>query len=119
MSDLLSELNIKHQQYGRDLHSQPISNRQYIVQDIGDILSSYYHVARKRFVDNICKQATDYFLVNGPDTPLTVFSPNLVSKMSDKELQQIAGEEERVKNQREQINKDIANLEKIIDILSN
>lgn len=95
-----------------------MSNQQYIVQDIGDILSSYYKVARKRFVDNICQQATHYFLVNGPNTPLTVFSPNLVSLMTDKQLEEIAGEEDRVKKQRDKLNRDIANLEKIRNILS-
>lgn len=119
MSDLLSELKIKHEQYGRDLHSPPISNREHILQEISDILSAYYKVASERFIDNICHQATDYFLINGPDTPLSVFSANNVTQISDKKLKEIAGEEERVKRNREKLSRDITNLEKIKDILSN
>lgn len=35
----------------------------HTVQDIHGILESYYKVARKRFVDNVCMQAVDYYLV--------------------------------------------------------
>jgi hypothetical protein len=48
--------------------SNPMSNTEYIVQDLHDILFSYYKVARKRFVDSICVKAADHFLVNGPKT---------------------------------------------------
>jgi hypothetical protein len=34
-----------------------MSNIAHIVQDLSDILRSYYKVARKRFVDNVCMQA--------------------------------------------------------------
>ncbi|KAB8077608.1 hypothetical protein BDV29DRAFT_153477 [Aspergillus leporis] len=38
-------------------HQQHMSNITHIVQDLSDILRSYYKVARKRFVDNVCMQA--------------------------------------------------------------
>ncbi|KAL2782703.1 hypothetical protein BJX66DRAFT_350552 [Aspergillus keveii] len=39
-----------------------MSNMQQTVQDIHDILKSYYKVARKRFIDNLCMQAADFYL---------------------------------------------------------
>ena len=41
-------------------HHQNMSNAEHVVQDLQDILESYYKVARKRFVDNVCMQATGY-----------------------------------------------------------
>jgi hypothetical protein len=52
-----------------------IGNLQHTVQDIHDILKACYTVARKWFVNNVCVQGTDYYLVSGPETPLRVFSP--------------------------------------------
>lgn len=60
-------------------NSHPMSNTERVVQDLHDILYSYYKVARKRFVDSVCMQAADHFLINGPDTPLALFSPKFVS----------------------------------------
>ena len=46
------------------------SNLKHTVDDLHDILHSYYKVARKRFVDIVCMQAADYFLVTGHDAPI-------------------------------------------------
>lgn len=53
----------------------PLSNMEHTLRDIHDILKSYYKVARKRFVDNVCIRGTDCHLTTGPDTPLRIFSP--------------------------------------------
>jgi hypothetical protein len=45
-------------------HQRHMSNIEHAVQDLHDILRSYYKVARKRFVDNICMQAAGYLLIN-------------------------------------------------------
>ena len=52
-------------------------------------------------------QAVDYFLVNGPDTPLRLFSPTFVTNMTDAALQEVAGEELRVKRQRDDLEREI------------
>lgn len=91
-------------------HTHSMSNTDHVVQDIHDILSSYYKVARKRFVDNVIKQATDHFLVNGPQTPLKLFSSIFVSKLSPEELEHIAGEAPRMKRERARVTKEIASL---------
>jgi hypothetical protein len=46
-----------------------MSNVDHTVQDIHDILESYYNVARKRVVDKVNMQAVDYHLVLGPGAP--------------------------------------------------
>jgi hypothetical protein len=46
--------------------THPVSNTEHIIQDIHDILYSYYKVARKRFADNVVNQAIDHFLLTGP-----------------------------------------------------
>jgi hypothetical protein len=43
-----------------------MSNTKHIIQDIHDILHSYYKVVRKRFADNVVNQAIDHFLLTGP-----------------------------------------------------
>lgn len=59
-----------------------IGNPKHTVQDIHNILKAYYRVAKKRFMDNVCMQATDYYLVCGPETPLKVFSPSFVGNLT-------------------------------------
>ncbi|PYH80583.1 dynamin [Aspergillus uvarum CBS 121591] len=69
------------------------NNLQHTVEDIHDILKSYYKVARKRFIDNVCMQAADFYLVTGPEAPLNLFSPSWVYTLSPEQLENIAGEE--------------------------
>ncbi|KAE8376986.1 P-loop containing nucleoside triphosphate hydrolase protein [Aspergillus bertholletiae] len=88
-----------------------MSNSEYTVQDIHDILKSYYKVARKRFVDNICIQAADYYLVTGPETPIKLFSSSLVNKMQRDKLNDIAGEDASTVRQRINLKKAIRELE--------
>ncbi|KAF2180842.1 hypothetical protein K469DRAFT_794015 [Zopfia rhizophila CBS 207.26] len=73
-------------------HVAGISNLKYIVQDIHDIFKANYTVVRKRFVDNVCMQATDYHLVSGPETALKLFSPTLVGNLMPGQLEVIAAE---------------------------
>ncbi|BAE58758.1 unnamed protein product [Aspergillus oryzae RIB40] len=88
-----------------------MSNTEYTVHDIHDILESYYKVARKRFVDNICMQAADYHLVTGPETPFKLFSSSLVNRLSRDELKDIAGEDASTVRQRINLKKTIRELE--------
>lgn len=95
----------------------PMSNLNHIVRDIHDILESYYKVARKRFVDPVCMQATDYYLLTGEDSPLKVFSPLFISKLSSDQLEMIAGEDIVTKRKRKRLKKEIADLEARKNIL--
>lgn len=88
-----------------------MSNVEHIVLEIHDILKSYYKVARKRFTDDICKQAADYFLVTGPESPLKLFSPSFVNDLSENQLEVIAGEDASLKRRRAALEKEIRNLD--------
>jgi Dynamin GTPase effector domain len=88
-----------------------MSNTQHVVQEIHDILESYYKIARKRFIDNLCMQATDYNLVTGPDSPLKLFSPEFVAMLSEEQLIEIAGEDPTLQRKRAALTKKISDLE--------
>ena len=73
--------------------SIPMGNTEHTVEDIHAILKSYYKVARKRFVDVVCMQAADHFLVTGSESPLRLFTPSFVHQLSPEILNTVAGEE--------------------------
>ena len=87
------------------------SNLDHVIQDLHDILKSYYKVARKRFVDVLCMQAADYHLVTGPDAPARVFTPAFVSGLSAEQLEAIAGEEMGSRKKRVRLLREMGNLE--------
>lgn len=90
---------------------QNMSNVDHVVREIHDILEAYYKVARKRFVDNLCMQAADYYLVTGPNTPLKFFSPTFVNRLTAEQLEDIAGEDASTKRKRAALEKEIGDLE--------
>lgn len=100
------------------VQTHSMSNVEHVVQEVHDILKSYYKVARKRFVDNLIMQAADYHLVTGPFSPLRLFSPSFVSELSDEQLLEIAGEDAVLRSKRAALNKEIADLEAGRKILS-
>jgi len=123
MQTLMSGMSIDGGTHGKVVRlqdmtrSHPMSNAEHVVQDIHDILFSYYKVARKRFVDSVCMQAGDHYLVNGPETPLTLFSPMFVSRLNSEQLETIAGEDHGTRRTRERLKRDIASLEEAKKIL--
>lgn len=88
-----------------------LTNRDYMVQQVHDILRSYYRVAQARFIDNVCMQSANYFLLNGPDSPMKLLSPTFVYRLSDQELEDIAGEDPVIHRQRLQLSKEIDELD--------
>jgi len=88
------------------------ANSEYTAYDLHDILRSYYKVARKRFVDNICVQVGDRYLVTGPDTSIKVFSPSFVSGLTDDQMDTIAGESASTRRKRADLRREIESLEK-------
>ncbi|KAJ5978144.1 hypothetical protein N7501_001486 [Penicillium viridicatum] len=69
----------------------PMNNTQQTVRYIHDNLAAYYAVASKRFVDNICMQATGYCLLTGPCKRLGLFSTPFVADLAEDQLVYIAG----------------------------
>ena len=100
------------------LKTRSMSNTHHVVQEVHDILKSYYKVARKRFVDNLCIQAANYHLVTGPNSPLKLFGPSFVAKLTEPQLKEIAGEDAPVRRKRESLVKKIAGLEAGKKVLS-
>ena len=88
-----------------------MSNENHVILTIHDILKSYYKVARKRFVDNVCMQATDHYLVTGPKNPLKLLSPAYVQDLTVEQLEDIAGEDVNLKRKRKQLIREISDLE--------
>ncbi|KAI0126991.1 vacuolar sorting protein VPS1, dynamin [Xylariales sp. AK1849] len=93
-----------------DILGVVMSNDDHTIQDLHDTLKSYYKVARKRFVDAICLQVVDHFLVSGITSPLWVFSPHFIGKMSDAELQLIAGDEDEIVSRRNMLETELGSL---------
>jgi len=103
----------------KDILEAVMSNDDHMIKDLHDTLESYYKVARKRFVDGVCLQAVDHFLVSGKSSPVWIFSPHFISKMSDAELHQIAGDEDETIRRRNMLETELGNLkagERILEI---
>ncbi|KAF2105170.1 P-loop containing nucleoside triphosphate hydrolase protein [Lophiotrema nucula] len=92
-------------------------NTQQVREDILDVLTSYYKVSRKRFVDNVCTQVIGHFLLEGDESPLKIFSSELVMGLKDDELDLIAGEDMETRNQRSTLESDIRDLEAAMKVL--
>lgn len=93
-----------------DILGAVMSNNDHMIQDLHDTLKSYYKVARKRFVDAVCLQAVDHYLVSGKRSPLWIFSPHFIGEMSDTELHQIAGDEDETIRRRNTLETELDSL---------
>jgi hypothetical protein len=92
-------------------------NMQQVREDILDVLSSYYKISRKRFVDVICRQAIGHFLLEGEESPLRVFSPKLVFGLGAEQLEVIAGEDAGTRDRRAMLGLEIKSLEAAMKLL--
>ncbi|RTE68288.1 hypothetical protein BHE90_017335 [Fusarium euwallaceae] len=86
-------------------------------RNIHDVLHTFYDFARTRFVDVICQQVIDHFLLYSRNGPLTVLSEELILHMTPENLETIAGEEMCSRDRREKLTLDIANLREALKIL--
>ncbi|KAK0668272.1 P-loop containing nucleoside triphosphate hydrolase protein [Cercophora samala] len=93
------------------------SNIQDVAEQLHDGLSSYYEVARKRFVDNVCTQVVQSHLLFGPNTPLRVFTQDWVIGLGAEQLDAIAGESSSVKEHRANLARKIKDLKEAKKIL--
>ncbi|RCI14100.1 hypothetical protein L249_8074 [Ophiocordyceps polyrhachis-furcata BCC 54312] len=94
-----------------------MSNKDQVCEDILDTLASYYKVSRKRFVDVICQQVISHFLLNGRDSPLNLFCPDLIMGLDDDQLEAIAGEDDVSKQQRQALEREVKSLEAALQVL--
>lgn len=56
-------------------------------------------------------QATDYYLVTGPSTPLKVFTPSFITGMTPEQLESLVGEDAMVSRKRAHLKREIEELE--------
>lgn len=94
-----------------------ISNLDHPLRNIHDIMKSYYKAARKRFVDNVWVQGTDFHMITGPDTPLRPFPPEFVVELSAEQLEAVAREDATSFQQRKSVEKEIGSLTEGMKIL--
>lgn len=80
-----------------------LSNDDQVIDELHDVLHSYYKVSRKQFVDAVTKGPVGYFLLSVNDGPLRACSPEFVGRLSDHELELIAGENDESAQTRVQI----------------
>ncbi|KAL4880632.1 P-loop containing nucleoside triphosphate hydrolase protein [Aspergillus karnatakaensis] len=88
-----------------------LSNLDFMLGQVHDILRAYYFVAQTRFVDNVCMQSANYFLLSGPKSPIKLLSPTFIYRLSNQELEDVAGEDPVIHRQRLQYTKEMEDLE--------
>ncbi|PMD52427.1 uncharacterized protein K444DRAFT_706517 [Hyaloscypha bicolor E] len=98
--------------------SGPMGDTEHAVNDIYCILKAYYEIARRRYVDAICTQGTDYHLLNGKNSPLRIFSSLFVASLTPEQLEEIAGEDASSKERRENLKREMDSLEEGKRLLS-
>jgi hypothetical protein len=86
-------------------------------QAIHDVLQTFYENARGRFVDVVCQQVIDHFLLHAPDGPLCVFSQDVVIHMTADQLDTIAGEDTLSRDRREKLTHDISKMKQGLKVL--
>lgn len=93
------------------------NNGQQVCEDILDTVTSYYKVSRKRFVDVVCQQVVSPYLLHGQQSPLMIFSPDLIMGLDSEQLEMIAGEDEESKQQRQSLEREIQSLDVALKVL--
>lgn len=103
--------------------AREMENRQHMIHEMHDALSSYYKIAAPRTADTIIKQNMESRLLSDDDldglTPLALLSPSWVQDLYAEQLEKIAGEDPSTKSQREDLKQMIKELEMGRDILEN
>lgn len=93
------------------------ANAEQAKEDIHDILKSYYKVSLKRFVDTVCRQVIDHFLLSGAGNPLQILTPALIVQLSDPQLERIAGDNTVTRRERRRLDFEIEGLETAMKVL--
>jgi len=92
-------------------------NVQQVCEDIVDALSSYYKVSRKRFVDSICQQVVNHFLLDDNGSPVKILCSDFIMSLDDDQLDAIAGEDAATKQQRQVLEREAESLDAALKVL--
>ncbi|KAI1822810.1 interferon-induced GTP-binding protein Mx2 [Xylaria intraflava] len=82
-----------------------------------DLLSSYYTIARDRFVDLVYLHPINYYLLFGEKSPLKIFSTDMVMSLNEEQLDMIAAEGASDQQRREKLVREISNFEAALKVL--
>lgn len=96
---------------------EPRSSLEETRESIHNALKSYYDIALSRFVDVVCQQVIDRYLLHAKNGPLEVLSDKVTLHMSADQLNSIAAEDQAVKEKRDTLNKEIEALTNALRIL--
>ncbi|KAI1775176.1 P-loop containing nucleoside triphosphate hydrolase protein [Hypoxylon cercidicola] len=94
-----------------------MANSDHVREYMHDVLKSYYKVSLKRFIDVVCQQAINYYLLQGEGSPLKIFSTHMVLNLNEDQLDMIAAEDAPVKLRRDKLGRDIKCFEKALRVL--
>ncbi|KAI0381210.1 interferon-induced GTP-binding protein Mx2 [Hypomontagnella monticulosa] len=98
-------------------HIEGKDNTQQVCEDIVDALASYYTVSRERFVDAVCQQVVNHFLLDGDESPLSILSPEFIMRLDADQLEAIAGEDAASKRRRQALAREVGSLEAATKVL--
>ena len=93
------------------------ANAEHVRESMHDVLQSFYKVSRKRFVDVVYQQAINHFLLWGHESPLHIFTTEMVLGLNSDQLDMIAGEDAPVKEIRAKLDRDIENFSQALKVL--
>ncbi|TGJ81808.1 hypothetical protein E0Z10_g6969 [Xylaria hypoxylon] len=92
-------------------------NTAHIREEMHDRLSSYYKIARERFVDVVYQQVVNHCLLFGETSPLKIFTTEMVLRLNEEQLDMIAAEDSPVKQRRAKLVRDIKNFVEALEVL--
>ena len=84
------------------------------VHQIHDSLLAYYNIALWRFVDNVAMQVVERHLL-GPRSPMQAFSPEFVGTLGDKELDELACEDNETAEKRAELEEMVQKFQQALD----
>ncbi|KAI0014316.1 P-loop containing nucleoside triphosphate hydrolase protein [Xylariaceae sp. FL0662B] len=93
------------------------ANSEHVIQFMHDILKSYYKVSRDRIIDVVYQQAVNHCLLASKDSPLKIFSTQMVLNLNEDQLDMVAAEDAPVKLRREKLGRDIESFEAALKVL--
>ncbi|KAI0106668.1 hypothetical protein F4814DRAFT_428653 [Daldinia grandis] len=94
-----------------------LPSAEQIYGDAHDVIQTYYEIARARLLDGIDQQVIAHFLLDGEQSVFQLFTPERLLSMTSEEVESIAKESPSSTRLREDLQLEIDNLEKALEVL--
>ena len=88
-----------------------------LTDNLDDLLEVYYSIAIERFLDNVCRQAVSYFLLEADDSPVKVLKAEFIAGLTDSQVERIAGEDAITRRKRLDLEAELKPLEEALKAL--